>query len=237
VVLRKPGKPNYADPKAYRPIALSNTIGKALEAVIATRISYMVEVYSLLPQTHVGGRRGRSCEHAIHLLLEQVHASWRTGALASILLTLDVSGAFDNAAHERLIHNPRRRKVPANAINWIASFLRHRITDILLMEGATGQFTTDTGIPQGSPLSPILYLFYNADLIDQIQEAYPGRALITGYIDDICILVWSRTAATNCRRLEQIHKIAEQWEIQHASKFAPTKYSRIHLWRKVRGCS
>ena len=72
VVLRKPGKPDYADPKAYRPIALLNTIGKALEAVIATCISYMVEAHSLLPQTHVGGRRWRSCEHAIHLLLERV---------------------------------------------------------------------------------------------------------------------------------------------------------------------
>ncbi|ODM15205.1 hypothetical protein SI65_09444 [Aspergillus cristatus] len=154
--------------------------------------------------------------------------------LVTTLLTLDVSGAFDNAAHERLIHNLRKRRVPANSINWIASFLRHRITDILLTEGATGQFITDTGIPQGSPLSPILYLFYNADLIDQIQEAYPRRALITGYIDDICILVWSRTAATNCRHLEKIHKIAEQWEIQHASKFAPTKYGLIRLWRKVR---
>ena len=50
-------------------------MGKALEAVIATRIRYMVEAYSLLSPTHVGGRRGRSCEHAIHLLLERVHAS------------------------------------------------------------------------------------------------------------------------------------------------------------------
>ena len=52
--MQKPGKPDYADPKAYRPIALLNTIGKALEAVITTCISYMVEAYSLLPQTHIG---------------------------------------------------------------------------------------------------------------------------------------------------------------------------------------
>ncbi|KAG2000769.1 hypothetical protein GB937_010855, partial [Aspergillus fischeri] len=32
VVIRKPGKPDYTTPKAYRPIALLSTIGKALEA-------------------------------------------------------------------------------------------------------------------------------------------------------------------------------------------------------------
>ncbi|KAG2000740.1 hypothetical protein GB937_010884, partial [Aspergillus fischeri] len=58
VVIRKPGKPDYTTPKAYRPIALLSTIGKALEAVIATRMSYLVEAYGLLPTNHVGGRRG-----------------------------------------------------------------------------------------------------------------------------------------------------------------------------------
>lgn len=33
-VIRKPGKPNYSLPNAYRPIALLNTLGKVLEAVI-----------------------------------------------------------------------------------------------------------------------------------------------------------------------------------------------------------
>lgn len=35
VVLRKQGKDDYTQPKAYRPIALLNTVGKTLEAVIA----------------------------------------------------------------------------------------------------------------------------------------------------------------------------------------------------------
>ena len=100
VVLRKHGKPDYTAPKAYRPIALLNTVGKALEAAIATRLSYLVEAHDLLPQNHIGGRRGRSCEHAsehdIHLLLERLHASWRAGAPVAALLTLDISGAFDN---------------------------------------------------------------------------------------------------------------------------------------------
>jgi hypothetical protein len=36
VVLRKPGKANYADLKSYRLIALLSTIGKALESVVVS---------------------------------------------------------------------------------------------------------------------------------------------------------------------------------------------------------
>ena len=44
VVLRKPGKDNYAAPKSYRPIALMNTIGKIMDAVIARRLSYLARL-------------------------------------------------------------------------------------------------------------------------------------------------------------------------------------------------
>ena len=59
VTLRKPGKDDYSKPKSYRPIALLDTIGKVMESIIATRISYWVECYCLLPMDHIGGRRMR----------------------------------------------------------------------------------------------------------------------------------------------------------------------------------
>lgn len=44
VVLRKQGEErDYRDPKSYRPVALLNTLGKILESIIATRISYLME--------------------------------------------------------------------------------------------------------------------------------------------------------------------------------------------------
>ena len=62
VVLKKPGKPDYSIPGAYRPISLLNTLGKVLEAVMAKRMSYYAETYGLLPDTQVGGRIGRTTE-------------------------------------------------------------------------------------------------------------------------------------------------------------------------------
>jgi len=54
-VLRKPGKPNYEVPKAYRPIALLCMILKVLTAIVVEDISHMVEKGTLLPDTHFGG--------------------------------------------------------------------------------------------------------------------------------------------------------------------------------------
>jgi uncharacterized membrane protein YkvA (DUF1232 family) len=61
-------------------------------------------------------------------------------------------------------------------------------------------------------LSPILYLFFNANLIDDLHAAFPGQLLVTGYIDDICILTWGETAAENFQLLAEAHKVAEEWE-------------------------
>jgi hypothetical protein len=58
VVLRKPGKPDYTTPSAYRPISLLNTLGKLLEAATARRLPYYTETHRLLPDALFGGRPG-----------------------------------------------------------------------------------------------------------------------------------------------------------------------------------
>jgi hypothetical protein len=61
VVLRKPGKDDYAAPKSYRPVALINTIGKVLDTVLVT------EKHHMLPTIYTGGRKQSLCKYAIHL--------------------------------------------------------------------------------------------------------------------------------------------------------------------------
>lgn len=73
VVLRKPGKPDYSVPGAYRPISLLNTLGKLLEAVMAQRLSYFAETHKLLPDTQFGGRPGRTTEQALLVLSNAIN--------------------------------------------------------------------------------------------------------------------------------------------------------------------
>ena len=74
-MIKKPDKPNYQIPKAYRPIALISTLAKVLTALIAENISHLVELHQLLPKTHFGGRPGRTTTDAIHYLVHKIYES------------------------------------------------------------------------------------------------------------------------------------------------------------------
>lgn len=145
IALRKPGKPDYSVPKAYRRIALLNTVGKALESAIASRLSYLAETHRLLPPNHFGGRRGYGTDAALHTVVEIIHSVWKQGKVVFILY-LDISGAFDNVSYSRLMHNLRKRGIPMEIVNWIESFLLDRYTTLVLPEYISPRARVNTGI-------------------------------------------------------------------------------------------
>ncbi|CEJ62845.1 Putative Reverse transcriptase [Penicillium brasilianum] len=97
VVLRKPGKPDYSIPGAYRPISLLNTLGKLLEAVVARRLSHLAEKHGLLPDTQFGGRPGRTTEQALLVLSNAIDRAWYKHKVVT-LVAFDLKGAF-NGVH------------------------------------------------------------------------------------------------------------------------------------------
>ena len=85
VIIRKPGKPDYSAPKAYRPIALLNTTAKFLLAIVTEGTSYILETHNLLPSTYFGGRPGRSTTDSLHPLEITIRHAWRQGKVAPTL--------------------------------------------------------------------------------------------------------------------------------------------------------
>lgn len=49
IALRKSGKDNYSLPRSYRLIQLLECLGKVLESIQASRVSYLVKKFEMVP--------------------------------------------------------------------------------------------------------------------------------------------------------------------------------------------
>ncbi|KAJ5195633.1 uncharacterized protein N7498_009071 [Penicillium cinerascens] len=119
-----------------------------------------------------------------------------------------MSGAYDNVSHERLLHNIKKLGL-GHWILWVRSFLQGRSTRVKLPRFLSESIPTPIGIPQGSPISSILFLLFNAPLVrgytlDLLRCEEYTRAF--RWVDDVCVLA---------RR--------------HTAKFAPNKFELIHF--------
>jgi ribonuclease HI len=232
IPLRKPGKPDYTVPKAYRPISLLATLGKAMEAVIAERLSYWVESEAqLLPKNHFGARKRRSAVQAMMVLQEKIFEAWRNRRVLS-LVHFDVKGAYNGVAKEVLIKRLESRRIPHELVRWINDFCSNRQASIVVNGEASA--VTDlqqAGLPQGSPLSPILFLFFNADLVQTIINCNQGAI---AFVDDYTAWVTGPSAEDNTRLIQDsIIPRATQWEIESGATFETDKTSFIHFTRSA----
>ena len=223
MVLRKPGKPSYDVPKAYRPIALLNTMWKVITAIIANHIMYITEKHQTLPANHFGGRPGRMTTDAIHLLVTKIKAAWRAKKVASVLF-LDIEGAFPNADPERLLDNLRKHGIPAKYASFVHNMLKDRVTTLKFDGYISDQIAINNGIGQGDPLSMVLYQYYNADLLDiPIHEGEDAEA----YVDDtIMIAIDSDFGGTHWKLEDMMWRAegVESWSKSHSS---PLEYSKL----------
>jgi hypothetical protein len=230
IPLKKPNKENYTIAKAWRPISLLATLGKILESVVAERISHAVETHGLLPTSHFGARKQRSAEQALLLLQEQVYTAWRGRRVLS-LISFDVKGAYNGVCKERLFQRMKARGIPEDLLRWVEAFCSERTATIQINgQVSEAQSLPQAGLPQGSPLSPILFLFFNADLVQRPIDSQGGAI---AFVDDFTAWVTGPTAQSNREGIEAIIDEALDWERRSGATFEAEKTAIIHFAPKA----
>ena len=225
VVLRNLGKLCYNTPKAYRPIALLNTLGKLLTAAIVEQLTYYTEKHGLLPPTHFRGRPGRTTTEALHMLTYKIKDTWHKQQVA-VVLFLDIEGAFPNAVNERLEHNLKTRKVPKKLVKFISNLLKEWYTTLKFDNYVSDKIALDNGIGQGDPLSMVLYQYYNTDLLGISTNTNES---VAAHVDDAILIAtgkdFAETHETSVVMMSRAGGVVE-WSKNHNSKF---KFSKLAL--------
>jgi ribonuclease HI len=234
IVLRKPNKATYSDPSAFRPITLLSTLSKLLEGIISKRLHYELESRQLLTDSQYGFRQHRSCDLALLDLTENIRRSWDNNQVSSALL-LDIKGAYDTVRHDQLMTYLASLGLPNYLLNWINDFLRHRLAYFTWAFFRSSTFPLHLGLPQGSPLSPILYICYN-NILTQILYPIPRhiRLSFTLFADDITILSTGASFIETTITLQRcLDIIIRSWGEPFGQQFSFTKFQFQHYARGI----
>lgn len=147
----------------YRPISILSSVNKIFEKALFNRLLNFFETNRVLANNQFGFRSGHSTELAVTKFYEDILKNLNNN-FASFALFLDLSKAFDCVNRKILIHKLYKYGIRGLPLNLIKSYLEDRFQYIEVENTRSKTFPTEFGVPQGSVLSPLLFLIQINDL-------------------------------------------------------------------------
>jgi ribonuclease HI/exonuclease III len=205
IPLLKPNKPK-GEIKSYRPVALSSCVLKLFEHLIKNRLITYLESNILIPNLITGFRKGKSTADNIIHLITDIQLAWSSNN-SVIAACYDIQGAFDNVNIPLLMQKCEKLGIPNSIIKILKNILTERITQIKYGKETSQERIAFLGLPQGSVLSPILFVIYTIDLFG----LFPRNIIIIMYADDLLIYIICRDLVTGMKIMESTNEILINW--------------------------
>ncbi len=210
---------------------LFNTLSKILKFIIFEHLQNIIKACDLILNIQIKACKHRSIDTTLQLITEKIHTVWSDMKRKVVsLLSLNEKSAFDNVMHSRLLYNMKKRKVSRLLLKFVKNFLKDQRITITIDDYMMMKCSVNINISQNSSLLLILYLFYNANLLEACDNI-KLRTNFTNFVNDINILTYEKFMKCNCRVLSEIYNRCKQWSKMHDIKFLMTKHKLIHFMK------
>lgn len=148
-------------------------------------------------------------------------------------MTFDIQGAFNGVAKDVLCSRLRERRIPESLVLWVSDFCSGWTASITVNGESSDQIAIqDARLPQGSPLSPILFLFFIADLVKSVMNKSKG---VIAFIDDYTAWVTGSEIESNTELLQKaIVPKLKAWAGNSGAVFNREKTVLVHFTRSSR---
>ena len=199
---------------SYRPISLTSCIVKVLERMVANRLYYLAETNGWFHPSQAGFRKGRSCEDQITRIVQKISDGFHSKPFQrSVMVLLDFSKAYDTVWKQRLLLTMADKGVPMPLIRWLHSFLSNRQARVRFNGTTSFSMPMHQGLPQGSVLAPLLFLFY----INTLAEIMPTNTLNGLFADDVGTVSTHHDrdiATANAQTaVDTVHRWSKEWKL------------------------
>jgi len=142
------------------------------------------------------------------------------------MLFLDINGGFDNVNPSTLCSILKAKAVIPYLVSWTRSFLT--CTCRLRYQRSPKVFApVSVGTPQGSPVSPLLFVIYVSRLHCEIPQG-----LTLSYVDDFGVMVSSMSYRRNIQSLQRHYAVLKVRGARLGDSFSIPKTEVIH-WRTI----
>jgi len=224
-LLKKPTL-DKTSPTSYRPISNLNFISKVLERLFLRHLRTHILASPNFNQNQSAYRSGHSTETALLLLLDRIYYA-ADGGRSTLLVSLDLSAAFDTISHDILLSRLNHSfGVAGVAHSWIKSYLSDRSQFVRIGSHTSPPVTCQIGVPQGSVLGPLLFSIYTSPIskISMIHNVQQQQ-----YADDTQLYV----AVTPTELKDQVSALQsclvalQTWFCQNGMALNPDKSDAI----------
>jgi ribonuclease HI len=207
IPIPKAGKPaGMID--SYRPISLTSCLGKLLERMVANRLQHLAESKGLWTEDQAGFRGQRSAEDQILRITQSVSDGLQARpSRRTVLALLDFSKAYDTVWRADLMDCLLRAGIPVHYVRWLQGFLTGRRAWVSISGSKSRVREFREGLPQGSVLAPLLFLF----VIDGLRKRLPSDLGVSMYADDLAIWASDPDIDRAARLVEEGVRVVERW--------------------------
>jgi group II intron reverse transcriptase/maturase len=161
-----------------RPLGIPTALDRTIQQAIAQPITDIYE--EIFSENSYGFRPNRSCHDAIKQALNYLNDGYEW------VIDIDIKQFFDKVNHDKLIQILREQVNDSATLNLIRKYLKAGVMEEGLVKA------TETGVPQGGPLSVVLSNIYLDKLDKELEQR--GHSFVR-YADDVMIFTKSEKAA------------------------------------------
>ncbi len=213
--------------KDTRPISLLDIFLKVLERLFLSRFHRVLENRGLLHDSQSGFRSNFRLQSRVLVLIDQISSIMSTSSPVATVF-VDFKQAFDQLWWAGCIGKLIRLGIPKAYVLWIDCWLRDRTGFIEINDKRSRVFPILRGGPQGSCLTPAIFITYHCDMWSYLESSLPNF-----FADDLACVLGGMIGVKYSRQCldleERLKKLFDYLEYYSILSVQPINYEKTEL--------